>query len=264
MPRALLAVAVGATVTTIGAYAVNARTSVPISSDCPTRRTTSATARTSSTSCSSTSAPGTRSARSRCCWWRRPVSRRLVFRNRRFGSAPRVSDAPAVTADSSASHSRDHVAARRRPHRSETPVAGPRGDHPADLPDDHGVVGLLLLRRSQRTRRRVRRRPHGRSRAGPAVPRRRPLRTRRNRPDRRGQDPRRSGSLFAAGTALASLFLGAPALSSAIVRGDAAADRPRQDGHRPVLRPGCVLSSWSVSYSTCCAVSAHVSTHRSR
>ena len=189
IPRALLAVAVGATVTTIGAYAINARNSVPIYERLPDAAYYLGNGKNvvnvllvdirawdtlGEISVLLVAATGVAS---------------LVFRNRRFGSAPRVSDAPAVTADSSASHSGDHVAARRRPHRPETPVAGPRGDDPADLPDHHGVVGLLLLRRSQRARRRFRRRPHGRSRAGPAVPRGRTVRTRRNRPDRRGQDP---------------------------------------------------------------------------
>ena len=39
----------------------------------------------------------------------------LVFRNRRFGSAPRVSDAPAVDGRFVGVAFRDHVAARRRP-----------------------------------------------------------------------------------------------------------------------------------------------------
>ena len=186
----------------------------------------------------------------------------LVFRNRRFGTAPRVvrrRPPASVTSRRRPRRRRRHVAARQRADRPAAPVAGPRGHDPADLPDHHGAVGLLLLRRPQRARRRFRRRPDRRSRAGAALPRRRPLRTRRDAAARRGQDPRRRAGL-SAGTAVASLLLGAPALSSAVFEVDAAAARPRQVGHRAVLRPRACTSSWSAWCSTCCAASARAST----
>ncbi|ANS30339.1 NADH-Ubiquinone/plastoquinone (complex I), various chains family protein [Rhodococcus opacus] len=105
IPRALLAVAVGATITTIGAYAINARNSVPIYERLPDAAYYLGNGKNvvnvllvdirawdtlGEISVLLVAATGVAS---------------LVFRNRRFGSAPRVSDAPAVTTDSSASHS---------------------------------------------------------------------------------------------------------------------------------------------------------------
>ena len=76
LPRAALALAVGATVTTLAVFAMAARTGVADRRRCcPTPPTTAGTAPTPSTCCWSTSAPGTPSARSACCWSPRPVWR---------------------------------------------------------------------------------------------------------------------------------------------------------------------------------------------
>ena len=121
----------------------------------------------------------------------------MVFRNRRFGAAPRVADAGQpdigripVLADQPGRR-RHHLAARQRTARPPLPVAGPRGRDANHLPAHHGAVVLLLLRRPQHPRRRLRGRADRRPRAGAALPGRRPLRTRRGAARRRGQGARR-------------------------------------------------------------------------
>ncbi|WP_072691022.1 Na+/H+ antiporter subunit A [Rhodococcus marinonascens] len=105
IPRALLAVAVGATITTIGAYAINARNTTPIYERLPDAAYYLGNGKNvvnvllvdirawdtlGEISVLLVAATGVAS---------------LVFRNRRFGSAPRVSDATAVEAESATSHS---------------------------------------------------------------------------------------------------------------------------------------------------------------
>ena len=75
LPRAALALAVGATVTTLAVFAMAARTGVGMPRSCPTPPTTAGRAPTPSTCCWSTSAPGTPSVRSACCLSLRPVWR---------------------------------------------------------------------------------------------------------------------------------------------------------------------------------------------
>ncbi|MDV7357318.1 Na+/H+ antiporter subunit A [Rhodococcus oxybenzonivorans] len=105
LPRALLAVAVGATITTIGAYAINARNTVPIHGLLPDAAYYIGNGKNvvnvllvdirawdtlGEISVLLVAATGVAS---------------LVFRNRRFGSAPRVSDAPAVTVEQASAQS---------------------------------------------------------------------------------------------------------------------------------------------------------------
>ncbi|WP_072803992.1 Na+/H+ antiporter subunit A [Rhodococcoides yunnanense] len=99
IPRAVLAVAVGATVTTLGAFAMNARNTAPISLQLPDAAYLLGDGKNivnvllvdirawdtlGEISVLLVAATGVAS---------------LVFRNRRFGSAPRVSDAPASSSD---------------------------------------------------------------------------------------------------------------------------------------------------------------------
>lgn len=98
-PRAVLAVAVGATVTTLGAFAMNARNTAPVSLQLPDAAYLLGDGKNvvnvllvdirawdtlGEISVLLVAATGVAS---------------LVFRNRRFGSAPRVADAPATGAD---------------------------------------------------------------------------------------------------------------------------------------------------------------------
>ena len=79
----------------------------------PTPPTTWATARTSSMCSSSTSAPGTPSVRSRCCWSPRPASPAWSSATRRFGTAPRVVGCARRAARCGICEQRHDVAARR-------------------------------------------------------------------------------------------------------------------------------------------------------
>ncbi|NLE80380.1 MAG: Na+/H+ antiporter subunit A [Rhodococcus sp.] len=103
LPRAALAVAVGVTITTIGAYAMNARNSVPIHLRLPEAAYEIGNGKNvvnvllvdirawdtlGEISVLLVAATGVAS---------------LVFRTRRFGTAPRVADAPGTTSDSSGS-----------------------------------------------------------------------------------------------------------------------------------------------------------------
>ncbi|MCJ0902287.1 Na+/H+ antiporter subunit A [Rhodococcus sp. ARC_M6] len=105
LPRAILAVAVGATVTTIAAYAVNARNTRPIYELLPDAAYTIGNGKNvvnvllvdirawdtlGEISVLLVAATGVAS---------------LVFRNRRFGIAPRVADAPSVIVDKAAANS---------------------------------------------------------------------------------------------------------------------------------------------------------------
>jgi multicomponent Na+:H+ antiporter subunit A len=100
LPRAALAIAVGATVTVLGAFAMNARSTAPISLQLPDAAYLLGDGKNivnvllvdirawdtlGEISVLLVAATGVAS---------------LVFRNRRFGSAPRVSDAPATDSDS--------------------------------------------------------------------------------------------------------------------------------------------------------------------
>ncbi|MFD4368571.1 Na+/H+ antiporter subunit A [Rhodococcus sp. NPDC058521] len=102
-PRALLAIAVGVTITTIAAYAINARNSVPIHLRLPDAAYYLGNGKNvvnvllvdirawdtmGEISVLLVAATGVAS---------------LVFRNRRFGTAPRVSDAPSTTSEGSSS-----------------------------------------------------------------------------------------------------------------------------------------------------------------
>ena len=166
----------------------------------------------------------------------------MVFRHRRFGSAPRVADAgqPDIGRHSGRCDEprgrRHHLAARQRAARPAVPVAGARGRDADHLPAHHGAVGVLLLRRPQHPRRRFRGRPDRRARPGAALPGRRPLRTRRGTAAGRGQGARRRpGPLGGHRGDVAAARRAGAVVGGVRVRRPGA--RPRQVRHRAVLRP---------------------------
>ncbi|WP_137724067.1 Na+/H+ antiporter subunit A [Prescottella subtropica] len=215
LPRALLAVGVGATITTLAAYAMNARNSVPIYHELPEAAYTLGNGRNivnvllvdirawdtlGEISVLLVAATGVAS---------------LVFRHRRFGTAPRVSDAPSVVLDAAASNTEttwlrggDLIDPRHRSLVLEVTTRlifptmmvlsvyfffsghnAPGGGFAGGL-----TAGLALVLRYL---------AGGRYELGEAVP----------------IDAGKIlgiGLLFAAGTAVASLLLGAPPLSSAV------------------------------------------------
>ena len=223
-------VAVGATVTTLARVRDGGPHQHPDRRRCcPMPPTTAATAPTPSTCSWSTSAPGTPSARSRCCWWPRPGSRRWCSGNRRFGAAPRVPSAgvPAGQPDIGLISPTGY-----------SPAVGDitwlRGSEFRD-PRDRSLVlevatrlifplimvlsAVLLLHRAQHPRRRVRRRADRRAGAGAALPGGRPLRTRRDAAAGRRQDPRcRAGAVGRHRGRVA-----APGRAGAVLGGDRAA-----------------------------------------
>ena len=197
MPRALLAVAVGASVTTLAAYAMAARTTTPIAELLPD----AAYYRGNGTNTVNVllvdiRAWDTMGEISVLLVAATGVAS-MVFRHRRFGSAPRVADAGQPDIG-------------RIPVLSTSPAVGDitwlRGSELRDpryrslvlevatrliFPLIMVLSVVLLLRRPQHPRRRLRRRPDRRARAGAALPGGRPLRTRRDPAARRGQDARR-------------------------------------------------------------------------
>ena len=118
--------------------------------------------------------------------------------------------------------------------RGTGPGAG--GRHPDDLPAHHGAVGVLLLRRAQHTRRRLRRRTDRGAGAGAALSRRGTLRARGDAAAGRGQDPgRRPGPVRGHRGGVAAAGRAGAVVGGAAVRHSGA--RPGQAGHRIVLRP---------------------------
>ena len=216
---------------------------------CPDRRAAARrrvlprhTAPTPSTCCWSTSGPGTPSARSRCCWsprpaWRQWCSGTVVLAPHR--ASPTLVSPTSVQIDAIATSpaAGDITWLRGSELRDPTaPIAGAGGRHPDDLPAHHGAVGVLLLRRPQHTRRRLRGRADRRSRAGAAVPRGRSLRTRRDAAAGRRQDPRHRPCAVGGhrGGVAAARRTGA-VVGGAAVRHSGAG--PHQARHCVVLRP---------------------------
>ena len=188
LPRAVVAIAVGAMVTIVAAFAVNARSVAPISLALPEAAYTLGNGKNvvnvllvdirawdtlGEISVLLVAATGVAS---------------LVFRHRRFGRAPRAADA----------RTEGPCPPRRKPRGCAAVTSIPSKhrflvlevDHAAAVPDDDGALGIPLLLRPQRPRRRVRGWPDRGPGAGAALPRGWPLRTRRGGARRGGQDPR--------------------------------------------------------------------------
>ena len=183
-PRAALALAVGATVTTLAAYAMAARTGTPIAALLPDAAYYRGHgANTVNVLLVDIRAWDTMGEIMVLLVAATGVAS-MVFRHRRFGAAPRVSDAGQPDIG-------------RLPVTSHSPAVGDvtwlRGSELRDprhrslvlevatrhhLPAHHGAVGVLLLRRTQHPRRRFRGWTDRGSRAGAALSRGRSLRTR--------------------------------------------------------------------------------------
>ena len=198
LPRAVLALAVGATVTALAAFAMAARTGTPIADLLPDAAYYRGHgANTVNVLLVDIRAWDTLGEISVLLVAATGVAS-MVFRHRRFGAAPRVSDArparhrpsPMPRSYSPAVGDITWLRGSELP-RPAPPVAGARGRHADHLPADHGAVGVLLLRRPQHPRRRVRGRADRRAGAGAALPGGRALRTRRDPAAGRGQDARR-------------------------------------------------------------------------
>jgi multicomponent Na+:H+ antiporter subunit A len=184
LPRAALAIAVGASVTTLAVFAMAARTGDADRRTAPRRRVLPRPWR-QRRQCASRRHPGMGHARRDLgaagrrhgcgvdgvppsAFWRGAACRRR--RLARHSCESRNRNQPRC--------GRHHLAARERASRSATPLPGARGRDPDDLPAHHGAVGLLLLRGPQRARGRLRGRPDGGPGARAAVSRGRTLRTR--------------------------------------------------------------------------------------
>ncbi len=242
LPRAALALAVGATVTTLAVFAMAARTGTPIADLLPDAAYYRGHgANTVNVLLVDIRAWDTLGEISVLLVAATGVAS-MVFRHRRFGAAPRVSDAgqPDIgrrpPRSRPARPRRHHLAARQRTARPAKPVAGARGRHPDDLPAHHGAVGVLLLRRPQHARRWLRRRTDRRTRAGAALSGRWALRTRRDAAAGCRQDPRRRAWVCRR----ASRWLAAAWRARAVIGGDAVRRARAGHGqvrHRAVLRP---------------------------
>ena len=178
LPRAALALAVGATVTTLAVFAMAARTGVGIAALLPDAAYYRGHgANTVNVLLVDIRAWDTLGEISVLLVAATGVAS-MVFRHRRFGAAPRVADAGEPDIDEGADHRsqsrrrRHHLAAGQRVSSPAAPVPGAGGRHPVHLPAHHGAVGVLLLRRAQHPRRRVRRRTDRGPGAGAALPRR--------------------------------------------------------------------------------------------
>ena len=149
----------------------------------------------------------------------------MVFRHRRFGAAPRVADAGQP--DIGRLRDVDNSPAvgditwlrgselRDPRHRSLVLEVATRHH----LPAHHGAVGVLLLRRAQHPRWWLRRRPDRRSGAGAALSGRGRYELGETLPLDAGKILG-AGLALSAGTAVASLLVGAPVLSSALIQID--------------------------------------------
>ena len=152
LPRAALALAVGATVTTLAVYAMAARTGTPIAALLPdaayfrghganTVNVLLVDIRAWDTmgeiSVLLVAATGVASygVPAQAFWRRAARLRRWSARHR-----------PACRRSQQPGRRRRHLAARQRTARPTAPVAGARGRHTTDLPAHHGAVGVLLLR----------------------------------------------------------------------------------------------------------------------
>ncbi len=177
LPRAALALAVGATVTTLAVFAMAARTGVGIAALLPDAAYYRGHgANTVNVLLVDIRAWDTLGEISVLLVAATGVAS-MVFRHRRFGAAPRVADAGEPDRrrrrhQSQSRRRRHHLAAGQRVSSPAAPVPGVGGRHPVHLPAHHGVVGVLLLRRAQHPGRRVRRRADRGPGAGAALPRR--------------------------------------------------------------------------------------------
>ena len=246
LPRAALALAVGATVTTLAVFAMAARTGTPIAELLPDAAYYRGHgANTVNVLLVDIRAWDTMGEISVLLVAATGVAS-LVFRHRRFGAAPRVADAGqpdigrlTAIAEQQPGRRRHNLAARQRAARPAAPLAGAGGRDSNHLPAHHGAVGVLLLRRAQHSRRRVRGWADRRAGAGAALPGRRPLRTGRDAAAGCRQDPRRrSGSVGGHRGRLASG--GCTRVVVGVDSGRRAGARHRQVRHRVVLRPGRV------------------------